>query len=97
MNACTGYRLKVAEVCCAETEYRALNQLPAAGSPPRFQDRRCNTDATISTSRRVSRLCVAAWPELAISSLMLASFFYVRIGCRDVGFRLVVVVVGHEK
>ena len=48
------------------------------------------------TSRRVRSARVAAWRSLSISSLMIGVLLDVGVGARDVGFGLVVVVVGDE-
>ena len=55
-----------------------------------------DTLATIMTSRRSNSELVAEWRSLSISSLMLESFsIYVSVG-RNIGFRLIIVVVADE-
>jgi hypothetical protein len=54
------------------------------------------TEATITTSRRLKSELVAASRSRSISSLICAVLLDVGVGARDVGLRLVVVVVGDE-
>ncbi len=55
-----------------------------------------DTEATTTTSRRVSSALVAVCRSRSTSSLMELVLFDVRVGLGDVGLGLVVVVVGHE-
>jgi hypothetical protein len=54
-------------------------------------------EATTITSRLpLNREDVVLRRSFSISSLMARSFLYVSVGCRDIGFRLVVVVIAYE-
>ena len=55
-----------------------------------------DTEATTSTSRRVSNDCIAECRSRSMSSLTQGVLLDVRIGARDVRLGLVVVVVRHE-
>ena len=54
------------------------------------------TEATITTSRRLNSDEVAARRRRSISSLICESFLDVGVGARQIGFGLVVVVVADE-
>jgi hypothetical protein len=54
------------------------------------------TEATMMTSSRSRSERVAEWRMRSICSLIDDSFSMIGVGARDVGFRLVVVVVGDE-